>query len=202
MVAQVTEGGGEAAALVKSMLVDTENLRASKGLTFAGFALGELVVDALDSRRSQFGKLGQTGAADAVLMFAPDPLAEGLTGMPARQDAGQRLDEAAVAAKTLEASALNDEPGEGSKALEVSDLTPVSALTVQVVISAVRAGTGPFGGWFHNDSYRGLVLPGFDSVSSNSYLTKYWGHDGHSSSFGLMSPFFDEEPKSGARFDS
>ena len=76
----------------------------------------------------------------------------------------------------------------------MADLAAVAALAVEVATSATRAGARALLQGFDNDSYRGLVFTGFDPVSSNSYLTKYWGHGDHSSSFGLMSPIFDEEP--------
>lgn len=57
---EVAEGGRESATFVQGMLVDTEDLGAVERDAFAGFAAGELLVDALDAGGAETGDGGES----------------------------------------------------------------------------------------------------------------------------------------------
>jgi hypothetical protein len=75
---EITEGGGEAAAFVKGVFVDTEHLRALTRESLFGFTLSELMVDAFNGCGSKVSESSKTRSADPVVVIAVDALAEGL----------------------------------------------------------------------------------------------------------------------------
>lgn len=56
VVAQITEGGGEATPFVQSVFVDAEELGAEFRAAFTGLLLSELMIDAFDGGATEFGK--------------------------------------------------------------------------------------------------------------------------------------------------
>lgn len=179
MVLEVTEGGGEAASPVEAVFIDAENCRALARQALASLAACELVVDAFDGGGAQSREVGHAFAANTVVVVAVDALTEGLGGVPARYNAGQRLDECLAAIQAQETSAPHSQVGVASEALQMPDAAVVSALAVKARASTARAGRGPgferFGDYF--DLWLALIRD--YSVSSNSYLTRGWGHAGH-----------------------
>jgi len=143
VVAQIAEGGGEAAALVEGVLVDAENLRALERDSLACPAHGELVVDAFDGGGAHAGDPCHARAADALVMIAVDASSERFGGVAPRPDAGQRLDEAGAALKAQEAAALDDQSCVAPEALEMPGPPPIPALAVEAAASTARAALRP-----------------------------------------------------------
>jgi len=120
-VFQVTEGGGEALALVEGVLVDAEVARALQGEAFGGFAAGELLVDAGNGGLADFVALGERAGADAIVVELVDGFAEGLGAVASGPDAGEPGDEAAATLAAQEAASVDDELCGLLKAVEVAD---------------------------------------------------------------------------------
>src|SRR5579871_4654582 len=136
---EIAEGRGEALALMQGVLVDAEDLRAVQAKPLAGFALGKLSVNATDRGWAHSLLLTQGRGADAIMMALKDDLAPRLRTAPARQDAGQGLNETHLAGEALVTPAFNQHLAGVTKAVEVAHPTFIPALTVQAAACTVRA---------------------------------------------------------------
>jgi hypothetical protein len=168
VIAEIAEGGGEAAALVEGVFVDAEFEGALQADALASFAVGMLVVDAFDGGAAQGSAGSHRRTADAFVMKLVDTATEGLGGMSAGPDAFERLHEAFRTAQAAVSAAADQEGGLLTEAFEMSDATLVSALAVEAAASTARAGAGP-SHWLGRDSERRLALILDNAVSFQSY---------------------------------
>jgi len=192
---ELAEGGGEPAALVEGVFIDAEHLGAHARETLTGLAPGELMVDALDGGGSDLSEFGDARSTDAIVVVAVDALSERLGGVPSGQDARQRLHKALGALQAAKAPATDRECGILTESFEVTDAPEVSALAVEAVAPAARAGHGPVFERFYEKFHRWLALIPQNSVSLDSYLTR-WGHGAHCSSMTLCPQTLMKSPLS------
>ena len=168
VIAEIAEGGGEAAALVEGVFVDTEFKRTLQTDALASLSVGVLVVDAFDGGTPQRSTGSHRGTADTFVVEFIDMATEGLGGVPAWPDAFEGLHEALGAAQAAVSTTVDNEGGLLSETLKMSDLTLVFALAVEVYTSTARAMKRPSLGLGGNGERR-LALILDDSVSFQSY---------------------------------
>jgi len=81
MSLKIAEGGGKSTTFVKGVLIDTEDFRAFSREPFFGFALCELLVNALYRSTTDLSGCGKSLTADALVMIAVNALTERLGRM-------------------------------------------------------------------------------------------------------------------------
>ena len=85
VILKVAEGGYEAVAFVKGVLIDSQDHWAKHADAFAGLARSELVIDAGHSGRTEFEERSEIGGRDAVVVVFVDFRPEGLGAVATRQ---------------------------------------------------------------------------------------------------------------------
>jgi hypothetical protein len=189
---KIAEGGGEALALVKGMLINAQDHGALKADTLGGLAPGELGVDAPNGGSANGSHPGHGGGGDALVMVKVNSLTEGLCAVATSKQPGKLRDEGAPAVLAGKTPGMDDQFGGLAQTVEMTGPAPVAALAAEATASAARAALSPLSAGDDMQSKLILVLDSQHPIAVNTNSVKHTGHGG-----GLprpMSPFFDQEP--------
>lgn len=127
-------------ALVEGVLVDAQHHWATQAETLLGFALGKLVVDALDGGAADVENPSESGDADAIVVLAIGVFAERFAAVAPGEDTGQRRDKAVMAIPASQPPGMDNQAGRFAKAIQVAHLLLIPALAVEASASTARAG--------------------------------------------------------------